>query len=302
MSIIWLNTSIWKNRMRLFYLILLLPWVTSFSIFIYLMLLYESFSVELWNDFINIHIVLIPILLIWLVVWVLLQKKIIFSITETQEIARKQNPRIYNIVENLCISRGLPTPKIGIINDQSLNAYATWWSKNNSRIVFSKWLINKLQDDEIEAVAAHELTHIINWDVKNMVIINVFIWAIWTIGYILMKIWNNKMKNPLPLLGLILYIISLVLLPFIHLAISRKKEYLADAWAVDLTKNNQAMIRALQKISKNDDIEAVWENTSSIASMFISNPKKPAKLFTQVRSLFSTHPSIESRINLLKKY
>jgi len=228
----------------------LLPLVTIIVIFLYNLFIYNgNIDGVFWNDFITINSIFIPILLIWLFVWVMMQKKIIFF-TWAKEVDRKWEPEIYNIVENLCISKWLVVPKIAIIEDNSMNTFATWWSKNDSYIIFSRWLINKLEKDEIEAVVAHELTHIINWDVKNMVIINVFIWAIWTIWYILMRTWSwrsSKWSNPLPIFWLFLYLASIILLPLINLAISRKKEFLADAWSATLTKNPEWLIRALKK-------------------------------------------------------
>lgn len=305
MAILWLNTSIMHNRLRLIYLITLLPLVTAWVIFIYTYVIHKTINDALIDDFIAINTIFIPVILLWLFIWVLLQKKIIFSFTWAKEINRKEDPEIYNIVENLCISRWIITPKIGIIEDNSLNAFATWWTKKDSWIVFSRWLINKLDKEEIEAVAWHELTHIINWDVKNMVIINVFIWAIWTIWYILMRTgWgrSSKWKNPLPILWLFLYLASIIILPLINLAISRKKEYLADAWSVKITKNSEAMISALQKISKDSVIEKISWKWRNVAAMFISNPRNKAKYFAKIRSMFSTHPTIESRVQALQKY
>jgi heat shock protein HtpX len=149
------------------------------------------------------------------------------------------------------------------------------------------------------------MTHIINRDVKVMVIINVFIWMIWTIWYILLRSGSKsrssskKWWNPLPLLWLMLYLLSILVLPFIKLAISRRKEYLADAWSVELTSDKLAMISALKKISQDSRIEAIDWQSSNIKSMFISNPWKKASFFL---GLFSTHPPIESRIEMLEKY
>jgi len=308
MKAIWLTTSIWQNKLRLIYLISLLPLIVILTVFIYLLFIHPEINDAFWNDFYSINIVWLPILAIWLFIWVLNEKNIIFSFTWAKEVTRKQEPEIYNIVENLCISKWLPIPKIGIMEDSSMNAYATGWTTKNSWIVFSRWLLKSLDKKELEAVSGHELTHIINWDIKNMVIINVFIWAIWTIWYILIrtgsakKSWNSKWWNPLPLLWLLLYLASIILLPLINLAISRKKEFLADAWSVVLTKDSLSMISALKKISKDSVIEKISDNWRNIASMFISNPRSEPKFFANIRNLFSTHPTIEDRISALKKY
>lgn len=126
-------------------------------------------------------------MLLWLIIGVFFQKQIIFAFTGAKILERNENKEVYNIVENLCISRGIPVPKIGIIEDESMNAFATGWTPKNSYVVFSRGILKRLNKEEIEAVAGHELTHILNGDVRTMVIINVFIGMIGTIGYILMR-------------------------------------------------------------------------------------------------------------------
>lgn len=302
MQIIWLQTSKTKNNLRVVFLISLLPLLVFLCLLAFYSIAYEwiVFQEALYMSWTTI-LYASPLILLWLIIWVNLQKSIIFNFTWAKEIQRTDNPEIYNIVENLCISRGLPNPKIWIIDDDSMNAFATWWSPKNSYIVFSKWLIEKLDKSEIEAVAWHELTHIMNWDVKTMVITNVFIWIIWTIWYILMR--TRWKKNPLPLLWLFLYLLSFILLPLINLAISRKKEFLADAWSVELTKDKNSMISALQKISTDARIEYIDWKSSTVSSMFIYSPKNNKKsFFSFISNMMSTHPPIEERIKLLQKY
>ena len=303
----WLQTAIWKNRARLGYLIALVPASVFIVVFIYNFFLYGAPSMDIGISFgktIEVFFWLGPILIVWLIVGIFLQRQIIFAFTGAREITRKSHPEIYNIVENLCIEKLLPVPKIGIMDDNSMNAFATGWSTKNSWIVFSQWILDRLNRQEIEAVAGHELTHIINGDVKNMVIVNVFIGAVSTIGYYMFRVMasgrsnsNSKGGNPLALLGLALYLLGLLLLPLVNLAISRKKEYLADAGSVVLTHDNQAMISALQKISTDSRIEKIDTKSSAIASMFIHTPKKMPFMH-----LFATHPPIEERIKALKTY
>lgn len=308
MQVYGLQTSIWKNRLRLVYLMALIPLFVLIVIALYSFFLNNNFWEGFINTFSTTSLYLFPLVFLWTVIAVYFEKNIIFSFTWAKEVTRMENPEIYNIVENLCISRGVPTPKIGIMDDPSMNAFATGWSPKKSWIVFSKGILDKLEKNEIEAVAGHELTHIINGDVKNMVIINVFIGAIGTIWYYLMKMSSNSSSsskkgwNPLVLLWILLYLLSIILLPLINLAISRKKELLADAGSVEITKNSFAMISALEKISQDSVIEKITKQSSNIASMFISNPKEKPMYFSSLRSLFSTHPPIEERIELLKKY
>ena len=292
------------------YLISLIPGITIFALGWVLLIEHQWFTEDFYSDFASVAWVLFPIILLWLVIWVYFQRKIIFWFTWAKPVTRKEEPEIYNLVENLCISRGLRVPNIGIIESQGLNAFATGWSKKDSWVVFTRWLLQKLDKSEIEAVAAHELAHIINEDVKHMVIINVFIGAITTIWYILLRTWGWGgwrsrgwgWKNPLPLIGLALYIVWVALLPLVNLAISRRKEYLADAWSVQLTRNRDAMIGALQKISWWSYVETVEDKGRNIASMFIHTPRQPQRHFFNARALLSTHPSIESRIDALKRY
>ncbi len=303
MPIIWLQTSKTQNNLRVVFLISLLPLLVFLCLLAFYTIAYKwiGFQESLNMSWMTV-LYASPLILLWLIIWVSLQKSIIFNFTQAREIQRKDNPEIYNIVENLCISRGLPIPKIWIIDDDSMNAFATWWSPKNSYIVFSKWLIEKLDKREIEAVAWHELTHIMNWDVKTMVITNVFIWIIWTIWYILMRT-RSKKNNQFIILWLFLYLLSLILLPLINLAISRKKEFLADAWSVELTKDKDSMIKALQKISTDARIEYIDWKSSTVSSMFIYSPKNNKKsAFSFISNIMSTHPPIEERIELLQKY
>ena len=234
------------------------------------------------------------------------QKKIIFWYTWAKELERKNNPRIYNIVENLCISKWLRTPKIWIIQDNSMNAFATWRSEKDSRVVFTTWLINRLEDREIEAVAWHELTHIANRDCRLMAVIVVYIWILTTIwSYILRRWvywWNSnskwKIKAILPLIWIICLVLWYIFYPLIRLAISRKREYLADAGSVLLTRDRDAMISALQKISTDSAVESIQRDT--VAAMCIENPIP--KIKKGFANLLSTHPSIEDRIAALNNY
>lgn len=245
----------------------------------------------------EILVVLWPVLMIWILIAFFFQKQLIFSFSGAKPITRQEYPEIYNIVENLCISRGLPTPKIWIINQEWMNAFALGRRASDSRIVFTTGLLEKLDKREIEAVAAHELTHIINKDTLLMLVIVLYIWAISIIGEILIRTgrgkWNGKGKNILPLIGLALMILWYLLYPLIRLAISRKREYLADAGSVQLTKDNQAMISALKKINQKPEIEL---KNKEMSAMFIENPLDNAF------SIFQTHPSIEDRIKALENY
>ena len=306
MQIVWIQTAIWANRLRTLYLIFLFPAFLLGIFWLFFGIRTGNWQ-EWWTETIQTFYIIWPIILVWALLSFFLHRQIIFSFSWAEPISRISNPDIYNIVENLCISRWLPVPKIAILNDKSLNAFAVGWNPKNSWIVFSKWIIEKLNKKEIEAVAAHELTHIMNKDSMLMIIIVVFIWAVAWLGEIMFRSWlrlrssNNskwtaQIKLFLIMVWLLLLILWYLIFPLVQLAISRKREFLADAGSAQLTKNPQALISALLKISQDPIIEDI--DKPSIAAMCIANPLSSSFF----KNLFSTHPSIEDRIKMLKKY
>ena len=300
----WIQSSISSNRAKTVVLLISFPVILYLITYLVILLVWK-WQADITQDATNIAITLsVIVTIIWLIS-LFFQKKIIFWYTWAKELQRKDNPRIYNIVENLCITKWLKTPKIWIIQDNSMNAFATWRSDKDSRVVFTTWLIDRLEDREIEAVAWHELTHIANRDCRLMAVIVIYIWVITTIWtYILRRwIWRNsnsksKLQLILPIVWWVCLILWYIFYPLIRLAISRKREYLADAWSVLLTKDKDAMISALQKISTDSAVESIQRDT--VAAMCIENPIP--KIKKGFANLLSTHPSIEDRIAALKNY
>lgn len=320
---IWIQSSIWSNRLKTLMLLILFPVLVFGIVFLIMFFISSSNSWEIIHStdfYLNKSLVLSlqvftylwPLILIWALISFAFYRQIIFAFTDAKPITRKENPEIYNIVENLCISRWLPTPNIGILEDDSLNAFAVGWNPKKSWIVFSRWILNKLNKQEIEAVAAHELTHIMNKDWLLLVTVIVFIGAIAAIGEIILRSWlymwkdsDSKNGNQLKLILIAVWIALLILgylvLPLVQLAVSRKREYLADAWSVELTKDKYAMITALQNISQDSTIESIKKD--SISALCIDNPFPRATwLSNWFHEFFSTHPTIENRIKMLEKY
>lgn len=313
----WLQSAIWSNTRKTIFLLLLLP-ILTFLVFFLVFLFLNWWSVDYsLNDTLKSFSWIWPIIILWWIISFLFYREMIFKFSWARPITRKENKKIYNIVENLCISKWLKTPKIGIIDDNSMNAFALWWNQDNAWIVFSKWLIDKLEDKEIEAVAAHELTHILNKDSLVMITVVVYVWIITTLWEILFRTWSRSLssswggKNNWAAFGLAITLIWIWLLlvwyliyPLIQMAISRKREYLADAWSYELTKNKQALIWALEKISKDSIIESI--DKRRIWAMCINNPfeekRKNKTIFKLFEWLLSTHPSIEDRIKALESY
>lgn len=244
---------------------------------------------------------LLPVIAIWWVISFLFQRQMIFAFSGARAVTRKEEPEIYNIIENMCISRGLATPKIGIIDDDSLNAFALGRDVKHGWIVFTRGILNRLNKAEIEAVAGHELTHIINKDSLLMVTMIVYIGIIATLGNILIRIrWGSDERSKgaaiIPLLGLILLILGYLVYPLLRLAVSRKREFMADAGSVQLTMDKHAMISALEKISKDPVIDGITND--NMAALCIENPLGGVSL----SSRFATHPPIKERIAALRSY
>jgi len=302
----WIYESINSNKAKTVALLICFPLLLFVITYIVVLIVSKWDAQQAIQQWINIALTLSIIVTIIWTISLFYQRKIIFNYTWAKELQRKDNPKIYNIVENLCIAKWLQTPKIWIIQDNSMNAFATWWSEKDSWIVFTTWLINRLEDREIEAVAWHELTHITNRDCRLMAVIVVYIGILTTIWMYILRYgfysWNRSSKSKIwaiiPIVWWVCLLLWYIFYPLIRLAISRKREYLADAGSVLLTKDRDAMISALQKISTDPDVESIQRDT--VAAMCIENPIP--KLKKGLSNLLSTHPSIEDRITALKNY
>ncbi len=242
---------------------------------------------------------------IWFIIAYFFHTKMINRLTHAKAITRKSQPKLYNMLENMCISRGIPMPALQVMDSPALNAYASGINNKTFSITFTKGLIEKLNDDEVEAVMAHELTHILNRDVRLLIVSIIFVGIISTLfeavarGLLRSSTSTRKKSSFAIIAGIVAIAIAYLFATLIRLAISRKREYMADAGAVELTKNPQAMISALEKISGNDKIDNV---DSEVKQMFIENAPKFNFMKSGFFSIFMTHPPIEKRIEVLKKF
>lgn len=317
MKYLWIEHSKRQNIFKSFCLLLWFPifLYILINLVIILLMYFDNSTTYNWlQDLFNqstviswwLFWIILVISLIWLLISFLFQKQLLFTFSWAKEISRKENPRIYNIVENLCIQKWIAVPKIWIMNEDWMNAFALWYKPEKSRIVFTQWLLDNLEDNEIESVAWHELTHILNKDTLINVLVVLWIWIIWTLWYICIRSLSSsssrsrskdswKWQLLILLIWLALILLSYLIFPLIQLAISRKREYLADAWSVDLTKDSNSMISALLKISWKSQIE---KKNKNMDSMFFASPE----IWEKIRWLLSTHPSIEDRIEALQSY
>jgi len=230
--------------------------------------------------------------------------------TASKPLERKENKRIYNLVENLCISAGMTMPKVNIIEDDSLNAFASGINPQTYSVSLSRGIINKLDDQELEAVIAHELTHIRNRDVRLLIISIVFVGIFAFVSEMLFRSLrfgsmgrgNKKGSGGAAILiALLLAAVGYLVASLFRFALSRKREYLADAGSAELTRNPLSLASALRKISVDPTIEAV--KRKDVAQMFIENPQAELdKKSFSFGSLFATHPPIKKRIEILEQY
>src|SRR3990172_49955 len=229
--------------------------------------------------------------------------KIVMAISGAKQIQKKDNPTLFRTVENLCIASGLPMPKIYTIDDTAPNAFATGRDPQHASIAFTKGILAKLSKLELEGVTAHELSHVGNYDTRLMTIVSILVGTVALAADFFLRISfysrgdrdNDRGGNAIFLaLGLVMAILAPVIAMLIQLAISRKREFLADASGALLTRNPDSLADALLKIAK--DKEPLEVANKATAHLYIENPfKNPQKLTGTFANLFNTHPPVEDR-------
>jgi heat shock protein HtpX len=245
---------------------------------------------------------------IWIFIAYRFHQAMIDAVVGAHEVSRSEEPRLYNLLENLCISRGITMPTLRIADDDALNAFATGLNEKQYSITVTRGLIDALDDQEIEAVLGHELTHIRNGDVRMPVVAVVIAGVISFFGELVFRLFfqgsyygggrrgGDDRKGGAGIaivIALALIALAWILSVVIRFALSRKREYLADAGSVELTKNPDAMISALRKIEGRSELESA---NSAVMEMCIDNPR------TDFSNIFDTHPSVDARVAALVKF
>ncbi|MFH0805805.1 MAG: zinc metalloprotease HtpX [Patescibacteria group bacterium] len=231
--------------------------------------------------------------------------KIVLKMSKAKEIKHEENPELYHIVENLCITAGLPMPRIYIIEEMSPNAFATGRNPEHAVVAITRGLLEKLDRSELEGVLAHELSHIGNRDILLQTVVVVLVGMVALLSDFFVR-WSffgggrkgnregGQLAGIMVIVGFVLAILSPFIATLIHMAISRKREFLADADGALLTRYPEGLASALEKISQ--DTTPLKVANKATAHLYISNPFKGKK----VRKIFSTHPPIEERVNILR--
>lgn len=311
-----------ENKRRTVLLVLLFPLVFALlvaataGIFFFLLSdpgtspTYANGLTEAQMNVVQLVLWLTPVCWVVAVLWIVISyfagDKMMMSGVGAVEISRQDQPEIFRLVENLCITRGLPLPRIYILDDESLNAFATGRDPEHASVALTKGIVKRLERTELEGVIAHELAHVENRDIRLMLLtvagISFFTFA----GEMLLRMGlssgrgnrKNEGGGIFIILGLVCLVYGYFLAPLIRLAVSRQREYQADATAALTTRNPRALASALRKISSDSRVEAL-DKRESMAAMCIANPLEKMGLFSSLSGLLATHPPIQKRIEAL---
>jgi heat shock protein HtpX len=328
-----LRTYIWNNRLKSLVLLAGFPFLLFLICFAFALIISAFDDPDVGEGIRNAIAMtpgLIPVALggalLWFVIAWFANTGIVALATGAKSVDRKQEPRLWNLLENLCISRGITMPKLRVIESPARNAFASGVRNSQYTITVTRGLLDALNDQELEAVLAHELTHIENRDVQLLVVAAVFVGIISLVGDLLIRTprvlfyggnsgssgsggggfrsrssgrssGNNGKGGGgaiiLILIAVAIFLVARVLAIALRMAMSRKREFLADAGSVELTKNPDAMITALRKVAGHSDLPA----PSQIQEMYLDHPRE-----SSLARLFATHPSIDDRIAALVKF
>lgn len=342
MKYVGIQTQIWRNNRNTVILLLMFPVILLGMVLGTIMLLdwlgyfcwdgvcppglqATTFHWEIiWRYFFDAMPFTLSMTGLWFLIAYFTNVSIIRHATHARPLERKENVRVYNIVENLCIAGGIEMPQINIVEDSSLNAFASGIDIKSYTITLTTGIIEKLDDAELSAVVGHELTHIKNRDTRLMVVcivfVGIFSMMISVISRVLESMWRTprhrgSRKNDGTGAGLILVLIVLLVWAAIgyffssltRLAISRKREYVADAGGAELCGDPLALASALRKISNDPGLASVQR--SDIAQLYVIHPDEEfdndmglTGLIAKANILFCTHPDTPERIKLLEQF
>jgi heat shock protein HtpX len=263
-----------------------------------------------WRDL----LMALPFVTLGTALWILIAYKfhqaMIDAVTGGRDVTRKEAPRLYNLLENLCISRGIPMPRLKLVETGALNAFASGLNRKQYAISVTQGLLDNLDDAEVEAVLGHELTHIRNGDVRMMVIAVIIAGVISFFAELFFRMffqsgvsWRGRGSDSdrkgsggaffAIVIAVVLIAVAWLLSIMIRFALSRRREFLADAGSVELTKNPDAMITALRKIEGRGELEGA---TSAVMELCVDNPREGFV------DLFATHPPIAKRVTALVQF
>ena len=309
MQYLGIQQQITRNNTKSVLFLLAFPLLILVGVYVVLYVLSDQDIEQTNMQFLSVVPIILAGVGIWFVISYFFHTQMIQMATHSEPLERRDNKRVYNLTENLCMSVGMTMPKLYIIESDALNAFASGINEKTFAVTLTRGIINTLSDEELEGVIAHELTHIRNRDVRLLIVTIVFVGIFATIADLALRMLLNgggnmfssrNRKNDKGGGAMLLLIILLVagaiyfLSILFKLALSRSREYMADAGAVELTHNSMALASALRKISGHSTLKEVGND--EVKELFIDYE---AEGFF---SLFATHPPIEKRIQVLEQY
>ncbi|MGP1453981.1 MAG: M48 family metallopeptidase [Segatella oris] len=334
MRYVGMQTQIQRNNMLSIFLLLMFPTIILGIVWVFLAALnyfgngypdeYGEMVYHLDVSTVNYYfITTIPWVVVGVLIWFVIayfgNVSMVQRATGARPVTRKENPRLYNIVENLCMTCNMDMPKINVVDDPQLNAFASGINAKSYTVTVTTGLMELLDDDELAGVLGHELTHIRNHDTKLLITSIIFVGIISTIMSVVVRmmyetLWygggrrrsNSKEGGGLSLLvilliGVVCCAVAYIFTLLTRFAISRKREYMADAGGAELCGNPLALASALRKISHNPGLDNV--KRADVAQLFIIQPDEMKQgLMSFMDSLFSTHPDTEKRIAILEQF
>lgn len=315
MAFVGIQTQIKRNNRKSILLLIAFPLLILAAVFA--VVFFTTFDQEgnpnpdmAIDAFIQAIPVVTVIVLVWFLIAYFAHGKMISMATGSKPLERKENMRVYNLVENLCMSVGMKMPKVRIIESNALNAFASGLKEKDATVTLTRGIIEELDDDELEGVIAHELMHIRNKDIRLLIVTVVFVGIFAFVVQIAFRSFlygnitsrrRNRDSGKLMIVILVVSFIAYFISMLFKFALSRKREYMADSGAAEMTRKPWALASALKKISANHHVKVKSEE---VQQMFIENTPKDtsAGLFGGLKGLFSTHPPIEKRIEFLEQF
>jgi len=322
MKYIGLQKQINRNNRKSILLLLAFPSLILLAVFAFTTYAtaHREYGIQ-WEESTQMFVETIPFVLIGVAIWFSIayfaNSKMINLAAGSKTLERRDNMRVYNLTENLCMSVGMPMPKLRVINSPALNAFASGLKEENYTVTLTTGIIETLDDEELEGVIAHELMHIRNKDVRLLVISIIFVGIFSFLAQIAFRSFlyggmggSSRRRDDkgggggaiivIMVIVFVAYLLSIVF----KLALSRKREYLADSGAAEMTRKPWALASALRKISGNSNIDSI--KNEDVKEMFIDNTpsknsQKSGGFMAGISSLFSTHPPIEKRIEFLEQ-
>lgn len=311
-SYVGIHTQIKRNNFKSVLLLLGFPLLVLAAVYAFL---YFTSPAEVRMETVPINetfVQVIPGVLVAVGIWFgiafFFHNRMINRAAGSRTLERKENMRVYNLVENLCMSKGMRMPKVNIIEDPALNAFASGINESSYTVTLTRGIIDKLDDEELEGVIAHELMHIRNKDVRLLIITIIFVGIFSFVAQILFRNMlfgagrrRDKSDNRAMLIAMVIAFVAFLLSMVFRFAISRKREFMADSGAAEMTKKPWALASALRKISGNHQVQNV--KSDDVAELFIENrPDKSSGMMSAITGLFATHPPIDKRIQILEQF